>query len=383
MLKNLLGIRLALKMGKPGSEPKLVPKEVITALTNVEITDNAVERDVFQMTFSLGKNQPRDYSLLRTGLFQPRTRVAIVLQIGASVEPLISGVITHFQLNPSNEAGMSSFTVTGDGIDLMLDLEERNDKFERHSDTTIVQQLVDKYAKFGLILNVAAEAQKLQPPDGNRLIPRQYATDLEYIQQMAERNGFVFYADPLPSGKVNVYWGPENRKGSAQPALTMNMGSATNVTRLNFTQDTRVPLTAQGDRLPVDGKNKTDESISPPTEFDVEDLAAEKAFVDRVVLMRDIAKYPTERARQRSTELMKARFGAVSANGEVDTVRYGHILRAGLLVGVRGAGALYNGDYYVSKVTHTIEYSKSTQRYTQSFELKRESLGAKKDKETT
>lgn len=381
MLKNLLGIRLALKMGKPGSEPKPVSKDVITALSNVEVTDNAVERDGFQMTFTLGKNQPRDYSLLSSGLFQPRARVAIVLQIGPSVEPLISGVITHFQLNPSNQAGMSSFTVTGDGIDMMLDLEERNDKYERHSDTTIVQQLVDKYAKYGLILNVAAEAQKLQPPDGNRLIPRQYATDLEYIQQMAQRNGFVFYADPLPSGKVSVYWGPENRKGSTQPALTMNMGSATNVTTLNFTHDTRVPLTAQGDRLPIDGKNKTDESISPPTDFDVDNLAADATFVDRFVLMRDIAKYTTERARQRSTELMKARFGAVSANGEVDTVRYGHILRAGQLVGVRGAGTLYNGDYYVNKVTHNIECSKSTQRYTQSFELKRESLGAKKDKE--
>ena len=62
---------------------------------------------------------------------------------------------------------------------------------------------------------------------------------------------------------------------------------------------------------------------------------------------------------------------------------YGHILRAGQLVGVRGAGALYNGDYYVNKVTHNIERSKSTQQYTQSFELKRESLGAKKAKETS
>ena len=72
MLENLLGIRLALKMGKPDSRPKLVPYDVIMALTNVEVTDNAVERDVFQMTFSLGKRQPRDYSLLRTGLFEPR-----------------------------------------------------------------------------------------------------------------------------------------------------------------------------------------------------------------------------------------------------------------------------------------------------------------------
>lgn len=380
MLENLLGIRLALKMGKPGSKPKLVPYDVIMALTNVEVTDNAVDRDVFQMTFSLGKRQPRDYSLLRTGLFEPRTRVAILLQIGAKVEPLISGVITHFQLNPSNEAGMSTFTVTGDGIDMLLDLEERNASYERHSDTMIVQQLIDKYAKFDIVLEVSDKARNLAQPDNNRLIPRQYATDQEHIQQMAERNGFVFYADPLPTGDVKMYWGPENRKGSTQPALTLNMGSDTNVTSLNFTNDSRVPVTAEGSFIQPDDRQKSDEAVEPPTDFDVDNLAAVQTFVDRVVLMRDIAKYTAERAKIRSTELMKARFGTVSANGEVDTVRYGHILRAGHLVGVRGAGALYNGDYYVSTVTHKIERTKSTQQYTQSFELKRESLGARTEK---
>jgi hypothetical protein len=77
---------------------------------------------------------------------------------------------------------------------------------------------------------------------------------------------------------------------------------------------------------------------------------------------------------------MKARYSAVSATGEVDTVRYGHILQAGQLVAVRGAGALYNGNYYVKKVIHHIERSKSIQQYTQSFVLEREGLGAKKDR---
>lgn len=379
MLKNLLGIRLGLKMGK--DVPKPVPYDIIMALNKVSVIDNAVERDTFQMTFTMGKRQPRDYSLLRTGLFEPRTRVAIVLQISAKIEPLISGVITHFELNPSNDAGMTTFTVTGDGIDMMLDLEEKSTAFERQSDTMIVQRLINNAANFGLVLEVADEAAQLKQPDGNLYIPRQYATDLDFIQQMAQRNGYVFYADPLPTGQVKLYWGPENRKGTTQPALTMNMGTATNVTRLDFTQNSLLPVTAEGSRIPDDGRNKTDESIAPPTTFDVDNLADETTYVDRITLMRDIAKYTTERAKARATELMKARFGAVSANGEVDTVRYGHILRAGQLVGVRGAGTLYNGDYYVNKVTHNIERSKSTQQYTQSFELKRESLGAKKDRD--
>jgi phage protein D len=374
MLQSLLGVRLVLKMGK--DRPKPVPYDVIMALSNIEVTNNAEERDLFQITFKAGKRQAKEYGILRTGLFEPRTRIAIALQIGAKVEPLISGVITYFQLNPTNEIGMTSFTVTGEGLDLLFDLVEKNAKFDQQDDTSILQTIMKTYAKYGLNLDISDKANNLEQPDDNHVIPRQYATDLEFIQQLAGRNGFVFYSDPLPNGDVRMYWGPEVRKGTRQPPLTMNMASATNVTSLNFTQDTRTPVTAQGDRLQIDSKNKGDEAITPPSSYDVDSLAANPSFTDRVVLMREIAKYDTQRAGERSKELMKARFNTVTGNGEVDTVRYGHIIRAGSIIGVRGAGDLYNGDYYVSKVTHSIQIGK----YTQSFTLQREGLGATSDR---
>lgn len=375
MLRSLLGIRLILKMGK--DRPKAVPYDVIMALSSIEITDNAVERDTFQMTFTAGKKQARDFGILRSGLFEPKTRVAVALQIGATTEPLMSGIVTHFQLNPSNNVGMSTFTVTGEGIDLALDMKEKNAQFEQQSDTTILRQIIDDYAQYGLQLDVAGVAENLEQPDNNRLIPRQYATDLQYIQQMAGRNGYVFYSDPLLNGDVRVYWGPEVRRGPRQPALSMNMGPLTNVTRLDFTQDTRTPFTTQGSRLQSDDDQTSNEDIPPPTSFDVDDLAAsETPAADRTVLMRDIAKFTTSYADRRANELMKAKFNAVSVSGEVDTVRYGSIMKAGGLIGLRGAGALYNGDYYVSQVVHSLQ----TGQYVQRFTLKREGLGATSSK---
>lgn len=63
---------------------------------------------------------------------------------------------------------------------------------------------------------------------------------------------------------------------------------------------------------------------------------------------------------------------SVTAGGELDTVRYGYVLRARKLVGVRGAGWSYDGNYYVSRVSHTIKRG----TYTQSFSLTREGTGA-------
>jgi hypothetical protein len=61
---------------------------------------------------------------------------------------------------------------------------------------------------------------------------------------------------------------------------------------------------------------------------------------------------------------------AVTGKGELNVLRYGHILKARQLVGVRGAGTAYNGLHYVKKVTHKIKRGE----YKQSFELSRNGL---------
>src|SRR5258708_33956370 len=144
----------------------------------------------------------------------------------------------------------------------------------------------------------------------------------------------------------------------------MNMGPCTNGTQLNFTQDPRSAFTSQGSRMQGDDENRREEAVPPPSRFDVNDLAKTvTSFGDRIVLMRDIAKYTTKRADERASELMKGRFNAVSATGEVDTVRYGHILRAGELGGLAGSGASYNGDDYSSPAGNRMRRDKYITRF--------------------
>jgi hypothetical protein len=60
----------------------------------------------------------------------------------------------------------------------------------------------------------------------------------------------------------------------------------------------------------------------------------------------------------------------VSANGTLDVLRYGGVLKARRLVGVRGAGPAFDGLYYVRSVTHNIKRGE----YKQSFTLGRNGL---------
>jgi hypothetical protein len=60
----------------------------------------------------------------------------------------------------------------------------------------------------------------------------------------------------------------------------------------------------------------------------------------------------------------------VTANGSLDVLRYGRMLKARKLVGVRGAGIAYDGLYYVSSVTSRLKRGE----FTQSFNLTRNGL---------
>ena len=82
-------------------------------------------------------------------------------------------------------------------------------------------------------------------------------------------------------------------------------------------------------------------------------LVASPAPALRTVLMRDTANQNAAKAATSAVAALTNSPDAVKADGKVDTVRYGSILRARQLVGVRGAGLSYNGYYYVQRVSTT------------------------------
>ena len=61
---------------------------------------------------------------------------------------------------------------------------------------------------------------------------------------------------------------------------------------------------------------------------------------------------------------------AVSAEGSLDVLRYGQVLKTRRLVGVRGGGLAFDGLYFVESVTHHLKRGE----YTQDFTLTRNGL---------
>ena len=86
--------------------------------------------------------------------------------------------------------------------------------------------------------------------------------------------------------------------------------------------------------------------------------------------LHDTAKLSPAQALMRGIARAVETADVVTGDGTLDVLRYGQILRARSLVGVRGAGLAFDGMHFVDSTTHSLKPGE----YKQSFVLKRNAL---------
>ncbi len=366
---NLLGIHISLWISKSGP-PRPVPIEIAQAVKDINVTHNDDGPSGFQITFNIGRSGPldlMDYALLKHPLLKPFNRVILIVRFAIAPQVLMDGIITNIQMSPGDGPGTSTLTVTGEDVSVMMDLEENmNRSFPAQPDYVAVQEIIKSYDQYGLIpslppLNQAA----LTPVIPTEQIHNQLAnmTDRAYLNSLAGKYGFIFYLTPGPAPLVNtVHWGPPERMKNPQSALSVNMGSASNVKSINFSYDALKPQKVEYD---IDDNPKTNNNvvINEPSFNRIINCAKARKKVKKSYTGTD-----TERKAQAQGDVDRSFYSVVTANGELDVLRYGRLLNPRTLVGLRGAGKSYDGNYYVKNVSHKI----SIGSYNQSFTLTRE-----------
>src|SRR5262249_51856172 len=131
-------------------------------------------------------------------------------------------------------------------VSVMMDREEQSQEHPVQSESVIAMMLIAKYAQYGLIPMVIPPITLDQPLPIERT-PVQQGTDLDYLEQMARRFGYVFYVIPGPEPFTNTaYWRPRKSFDVPQSAITVNMGAETNATLGSFHSDGMAPTTVSG-----------------------------------------------------------------------------------------------------------------------------------------
>ena len=365
----LKGVRLTLMMGT--AYASAVSQSVADALTSVQVTSSTEGRSGFQLTFALNSHSSQHLGfILSKGGYLPLSRVILVVTINGVSDVIMDGVVTRHEVSPGSDGNPATITLTGEDLSRVMNyLDFSGLPYPAMPAEAQVALILAKYAALGIIPAIIP-SPLIDVPLPIDQIPAQQGKDLEYIQKLANDVGYVFYVDPGPTpGMSLAYWGPEIQLSAPQPALNVDMDAHTNVESLSFSYDgdsKKLPLvyifnSATKALIPIPIPDIT--PFSPP-------LGAVPTIPLDVERIMESAKYSPVRGVLVGMALAAKTSQAVSATGSLDIARYGRVLKARKLVGVRGAGTAYDGLYYVKSVTHNIKLGE----YKQSFTLSRNGL---------
>jgi hypothetical protein len=294
----------------------------------------------------------------------------MIVTIGGLPEVLFDGVMSNLEVQAGQGGSPGKLTITGDDLTKVMDMQDCSGiPYPAMPVEARVALIIAKYAAFGLIPVVIPLIFSDLPLPLEK-IPAHKGTDLEYIKHLAEKAGYVFYIEPGPvPGTNKAYFGPEIKVGIPQPALNIDMDAHTNVNSLSFNFDSTkgvlpvVYIQNQATRVPIPIPIPNINPLQPP-------LGLLPTPISNIKVLKDTAKLsPMQAISQGLAEAGKSQ-DALSANGTLNVLRYGRLLKARKLVGVRGAGLPYDGHYFVNSVTSNIKKGEITQ----SFNLTRNGL---------
>lgn len=373
---SLSSLKLGLYLGR--IYPSKAPASIVNAVQQVTVEHgDSAGNQGFSITLKAdrGSYAAQDYALMSESLLKPGRRVVITVTLNATPRVLMDGIISQVQLAPSQGNQAGTLTVTGKDIGVMLDLVDVDLTLPIPSVTGVVAFVLAKYAALGLIPLVIPPIKEVIYAPTERLHFQQ-GTDLEYLTRLANENSYIFSIRPGPTpGVSQAYWGPLIKVGLPQKALTVDMGPTTNVESINFDYDALKPTQFYGmvsepdSPVPVPILGLT--NIFPPP------LASQSPFlVNQPFVKKERMKYDgsdsVEAYLQTQSQVDQSADSVVSVQGTLNVPRYGDILYAPGIVGLRGAGKAHDGLYYVKNVTHTI----SKGQYQQQFTLAREGMGS-------
>jgi hypothetical protein len=366
-------VNLTLMVGTVLAVP--APAALTTRLREVVVTTADQGMSSFQLTFDAEPGASTAELAAAALLLKPFARVVVIATLNGLPTVLCDGLVAKLDRLPAQGGRGSQLLVSGFDVSLAMSLHEESTEYPAEDAEMIVNRLILEYAVYGLAPWVVPTVLAI-PPLPLEQVPIQNGTDLDYITELAGMFGYVFYVTPGPVPLTNVaYWGPPVRIGIPQPALSVDVGPGTNVESLSFEYDAMKPATYHGEVL--DFTTNATVPVEGVLSLRLPPLALLPALVTNLPYTRSkLLRYGGLNAAQAEV-LAEARVSqstdeVVTATGEVDTFRYGSVMRARGLVGVRGAGLAFDGMYYVQRVSHRIARGS----WRQQFTLVREGLGS-------
>jgi phage protein D len=299
-------------------------------------------------------------------IFERLTKLRIEVNVGSGkTEPLIEAYVIETNAGFANQPGQSVLNVVAMEPTVKMNLNHTVRAWPNMADSDIAGEIFRAY-------DFAAVVDPTQPVrDEIDHTEIQQATDIQFLKSLAARNGFECYVELNPeSGGVEGHFHKPRLQQSAQGVLSVNMGPATNVNSFHARYDMLKPATVAARNVDVHAREQQSANSDNPEDKQLGD-ASTVASDSRQVLLSGTGLAETGELLTAAQAEVDRSAWAITAEGDLNTVAYGNVLRAKRLLKVQGAGLAFSGTYYVQQVMHTF----NGDGYAQHFSLRRNASG--------
>ena len=342
-----------------GAEVEALYRDLLSV--EVELDDELA--GMCRLTVGLLLRPDGRWTYLDDDRFVPWQPIAVVAGLQDGAHEVFSGYITH--LHPEFGEGLDQCRLEVWGMDasVLMDRDDVLKDWPNKKDSDIAQETFQAYGLDSTVTDTAV----IHDEEVSTIIQRE--TDMAFLQRLAVRNGYECYVDG-----DHGYFGPPSVSTSRQPVLAVEFGAETNVRRFALEVNALAPSAvamSQVDRLSKEILDAGAESARQAS-LGAKPLAGYLSAGMSPGLVH-VAQTVTTGGPEMST-LCQGLYDRgewfVTGEGEVDSHRYGAVLRPRSTVVVKGVGKTHSGGYYVTRVRHVF----TPDGYTQTFGVKRNAV---------
>jgi phage protein D len=341
--------------------------DLLGTVQQLEVEDSAGMAGILRLKVAVAVGAGgSDWDVIDDGLFQRLTEIKVGVTLGSLSETLLTADVIETNADFSNRPGQSVLNVVAMDPSVRMNLEEKIRQWPNMSDGDIASRIFEEY---GFSPEVDSTTPSRTETETTVI---QRGTDIQFLRQLARRNGFECYVESNPrSGGLEGHFHAPRLDQEELETLSVNLGEATNVNSFRARYDMLRPTTVQVTGLDIESQSDQIAQADSVAQTGLGRTSALPGSRPRVVLASRMGLAQTGELQTYAQAVVDRSAWAVSAEGELNTASYGAILRARRPVPVRGAGRQFSGVYYVEKVLHTF----TGDGYIQRFTLRRNATG--------
>ena len=345
-------------------------EDLLQAIQQIEVEDHADMADMVRFQVVIGvRDGCAGWSFVDDTVFACLSKIRIAVAVGSGrAETLINARVIETNANFANQPGTSVLNVVAMDPTVLMNLEQVVKPWPNRSDSDVAREIFST-PNYGFVPVIDETNWRRQENDQTMI---QRGTDIQFLQELARRNGFEVYVETNGlTGVIEGHFHAPRLDLPAQGVLSINMRDATNVNSFNARFDMLRPTTVQSANLDAESGEDQQTEVSNSRRTSLGQQPTLDCQKQRRVLPSRTGLVRTGEQQANAQALADESAMAITAEGELNTVAYGGVLRAKRPILVRGAGDQFSGTYYVERVTHVL----TAESYRQTFSLRRNALG--------